>query len=97
MGFSETGRNCRCRCLNNTYFSSAYSAQDQDPTIQKFIKDYKAKYNAEPDSFAIHAYDCVLVAAEAIKRAGTTDGTKIAEEIAKMKDFPHCYRQIHRR
>ena len=29
-----------------------------------------------------------VVAAEAIKRAGTTDGTKIAEESLKMKDFP---------
>ena len=73
--------------LNNTYFSSAYSAQDQDPHVQQFIKDYKAKYNAEPDTFAIHSYDAGLVVAEAIKRAGGTDGTKIADEMAKMKDF----------
>ena len=73
--------------LNNTYFSSAYSAQDKDPHVQKFIKDYKAKFNAEPDTFAIHGYDAALVVAEAIKRAGGVDGTKIAGEIAKMKDF----------
>lgn len=73
--------------LNGTYFSSAYSAQDQDPNVQKFIKDYKAKYNAEPDTFAIHGYDGAMAVMEAIKRAGSTDGTKIAEELAKMKDF----------
>ena len=74
--------------LNNTYFCSAYSAQDKDPKIQEFIKNYKAKFNAEPDNFSIHGYDAALVVLEAIKRAGSTDGVKIAEAIAKMKDFP---------
>ena len=74
--------------LNNTYFCSAYSAQDKEPGVQNFIKDYKAKYNAEPDNFGIHGYDAALVVIEAIKRAGSTDGTKIAQELAKIKDFP---------
>jgi len=73
--------------LNNTYFCNAYSAQDKDPNVQNFIKAYKAKFNSEPDNFSIHGYDGALVVVEAIKRAGSTDGTKIAEEIAKMKDF----------
>ena len=73
--------------LNNTYFCNAYSAQDKDPNVQNFIKAYKAKFNAEPDNFSIHGYDGALVVIEAIKRAGSTDGTKIADEIAKMKDF----------
>ena len=74
--------------LNNTYFCSAYSAQDKEPAVQNFIKDYKAKYNTEPDNFSIHGYDAALVVIEAIKRAGSTDGTKIAQELAKIKDFP---------
>ncbi len=74
--------------LNNTYFCSAYSAQDKDPNVQNFIKAYKEKYKSEPDNFSIHGYDAALVVIEAIKRAGSTDGTKIAGEIAKMKDFP---------
>jgi len=73
--------------LNNTYFCNAYSAQDKDPNVQNFIKAYKAKFNSEPDNFSIHGYDGALVVVEAIKRAGSTDGTKIAEEISKMKDF----------
>ena len=73
--------------LNGTYFTSAYSAQDQDPHVQQFIKDYKAKFNEEPDTFAIHAYDGTLAVAEALKQAGATDGTKIAEALAKIKDL----------
>ena len=73
--------------LNGTYFTSAYSAQDKDPHVQQFIKDYKAKFNEEPDTFAIHAYDGTLAVAEAIKQAGTTDGTKIADALSKIKDL----------
>ncbi|MDD4321177.1 MAG: ABC transporter substrate-binding protein [Acidaminococcaceae bacterium] len=74
--------------LNNTYFCSAYSAQDKEPGVQNFIKAYKAKYNAEPDNFSIHGYDAALVVIEAIKRAGSTDGVKIAQELSRIKDFP---------
>lgn len=73
--------------LNGTYFTSAYSAQDKDPHVQQFIKDYKAKFNEEPDTFAIHAYDGTLAVAEAIKQAGGTDGTKIADALSKIKDL----------
>ena len=73
--------------LNGTYYSSFYSSQDTDPHVQQFIKDYRKKYNAEPDGFAINGYNCILVAAEAIKQAGSTDGTKIAKALEGLKDF----------
>ena len=44
-------------------------------------------FNAEPDNFAIHGYDAAIIVFEAIKRAGTTDGTKVAAEMAKTKDL----------
>lgn len=73
--------------LNNCYFSGSFSAQDKEPSVQNFIKAYKAKYNAEPDTFAIHGYDAALVVFEALKRANSNDGTKIAAEMAKIKDL----------
>ena len=73
--------------LNNTYFSSAYSAQDKEPSVQKFIAGYKAMYNKEPDVFCMQGYNAGLILADAIKRAGTTDGTKLAATIAATKDL----------
>lgn len=73
--------------LNNTYFSSAYSAQDKEPSVQKFIAGYKAMYNKEPDVFCMQGYNAGLILADAIKRAGTTDGTKLAAAIAGTKDL----------
>ena len=74
--------------LNKTYYSSAYSADDTDPSTQKFIKAYKEKYQKDPDFFSMMGYNTVLILADAYKRAGTEDGVKIAEAMAKTKDLP---------
>ena len=70
--------------LNNTYFSSAFSVQDQTESVQKFIADYK-----DPDIFCMQGYNAGLVLADALKRAGDgADGTKLAAAIAATKDLP---------
>lgn len=75
--------------LNNTYFSSAFSVQDQTESVQKFIADYKAMYHKDPDIFCMQGYNAGLVLADALKRAGDgADGTKLAAAIAATKDLP---------
>lgn len=75
--------------LNNTYFSSAFSVQDQTESVQKFIADYKAMYQKDPDIFCMQGYNAGLVLADALKRAGDgADGTKLAVAIAATKDLP---------
>ena len=75
--------------LNNTYFSSAFSVQDQTESVQKFIADYKAMYQKDADIFCMQGYNAGLVLADALKRAGDgADGTKLAAAIAATKDLP---------
>lgn len=75
--------------LNSTYFSSAFSVQDQTESVQKFIADYKAMYQKDPDIFCMQGYNAGLVLADALKRAGDgADGTKLAAAIAATKDLP---------
>ena len=75
--------------LNNTYFSSAFSVEDQTESVQKFIADYKAMYQKDPDIFCMQGYNAGLVLADALKRAGDgADGTKLAAAIAATKDLP---------
>ncbi len=73
--------------LKDTYYISAFSAQDTDPSVQNFIKAFKAKYNKEPDIFSMEGYNGGLILADALKRAGSTDGTKIAKAIEETKDL----------
>ena len=67
--------------------TNAYTAEDKDPVVQKFVKAYQGKFNKVPDVFAMQGYNAGLILFNAIKTAKTTDGTKLAEAIAKTKDL----------
>lgn len=53
-----------------------------------WIAKYRAKFNAEPGPYSTQSYDAVRVAAEAIKKAGSTDGKKVVAALEGLKDFP---------
>ncbi|MCX6028561.1 MAG: ABC transporter substrate-binding protein [Chloroflexi bacterium] len=61
----------------------------EDPAIQGFIKDYRAKYSNQDPVLPnpLMAYDAMLWVADAIKRAGSTDGTKIRDAMEQTKDL----------
>ena len=74
--------------LNGSYFTNHYSPYDTDPKVQKFVNDYKARYNTLPDALAATAYDAALIMFDAIKRAPSLDGAAIRDALAATKDFP---------
>ena len=74
--------------LNGDFISNHYSVEDPSPAIQKFVGDFKSRYNIAPDALAALGYDAMRVLADAIKRAGTTEGAKLRDAIAATKDFP---------
>jgi branched-chain amino acid transport system substrate-binding protein len=75
--------------LEGTYYSTHFSAENTDPLVQKFVAAYKAKYNGEsPDAMAALGYDSAMVLADAIKRAGSTEGPKLRDALAATRDFP---------
>lgn len=57
-----------------------------EPQLKEVYDAYKAKYSEEPLNKVFLGYDTMLVIAEAIKKAGSTDSTKIAEAAATLKD-----------
>jgi branched-chain amino acid transport system substrate-binding protein len=69
--------------LRNTFYSTHFSPVKQTPEVQKFVKAYQAKFNGEtPDAMAALGYDSALVLADALKRAGTTEGSKLRDALA---------------
>jgi branched-chain amino acid transport system substrate-binding protein len=74
--------------LNGCFFSNHYSPYDTDPKVQKFVNDYKARYNTLPDALAATAYDAAKIMFDAIKRAPSLDGPAIRDALAATKDFP---------
>ena len=73
--------------LNNVYYSNHYSSLDQDPVVQKFITDFKAKYNKEPDAFNALGYDLAKFIADGIKRASKLDGESVKNALADTSNF----------
>jgi branched-chain amino acid transport system substrate-binding protein len=74
--------------LEGDYFSTHYSPQDTSPAVQNFVKEFTAKYGETPDAMAALGYDSAMLLADAIKRAGATDGPKIRDALAATKNFP---------
>lgn len=55
--------------LEGAYFCSGYSTQDTSEAVQTFLKNYKAKYNNEPNMFAAQAYDAAAILCAALAKA----------------------------
>jgi branched-chain amino acid transport system substrate-binding protein len=76
------------KALENTFYSTHFSPENQDPVAQKFVKAYQAKFGQTPDAMAALGYDSAVVLFDAIKRAGTTEPAKLRDAIAATRDFP---------
>ena len=75
------------QALQGTYYSTHFSPDNTDPLAQKFVAAFRAKFGETPDAMAALGYDSALVLADAIRRAGTTDGAKVRDALAATKDF----------
>lgn len=73
--------------LNNTYFTNFYSVEDKNPVSNAFIEAYKKEYGQLPDSMAAMGYDAANLLVDAIKRANSTESSKIREALAATKNF----------
>lgn len=73
--------------VDGAYFVNI--AAIEDPAIQDFIKAYTEKYKADPVlPNPLMAYDAAIWIADALKRAGSTDGAKLKEALETTKDLP---------
>lgn len=57
------------------------------PDGQSWVAKYKKKFGSEPGPYSTQSYDAVRVAAEAVRKAGSTDGKDLAEALARIDGF----------
>jgi branched-chain amino acid transport system substrate-binding protein len=71
--------------LDGIYFLDCF---DQDkPETKAFIERFKAARKAEPFSLTAFGYNALVLAVDAVKRAGSADREKIREALASTHDF----------
>ncbi|MGI6263643.1 MAG: ABC transporter substrate-binding protein [Succiniclasticum sp.] len=73
--------------LNNCYFSSLYSPEDDSALNKEFVAAYQKEYKAKPDVFAALAYDSLLLYAKAMEAAKSEEPEKIAKALEGLKGF----------
>lgn len=74
--------------VEGTYFSTHYTPDAGGDKGKIFVEAYKKRYNGKlPDAMAALGYDSAMILADAIKRAGSTEGQKIRDALATTKDY----------
>ncbi len=66
-------------------YTTHWSKDVDTPKSREFVERYRKKY--EINDFAANVYDAVMLLADAIRRAGSLDRTKIRDALAKTRDF----------
>ncbi|MBF1164850.1 ABC transporter substrate-binding protein [Dechloromonas agitata] len=59
----------------------------QKPIVTAYDKAYKAAYKTDVSTFGGYAYDGLMLAVDAIKRAGSTDKAKVRDALEATKGF----------
>lgn len=60
----------------------------QKKVVEAYKSEYESKFNEPVSGFGGYAYDAVILAAEAIKIAGSTDRKAVRDALETIKDFP---------
>jgi branched-chain amino acid transport system substrate-binding protein len=69
------------------FFSNHYAADSDSPRVQAFVKSYRDKHGESPDAMAALGYDAAGILADALARAGDTQGDKLRAALAATRDY----------
>lgn len=70
---------------NGIVGASRFVATIQTPAAQKFVADYRSRYNGDPEKYAQAGYDCAYMVSMAIEKADSLDTDKIRENLAAIQ------------
>jgi branched-chain amino acid transport system substrate-binding protein len=68
------------------YPATVFDPESEDPPVARFVRDFRARYGSDPDLYAAHGYDAVMVVAAALQKGGLVP-EQIARELLAIQDF----------
>lgn len=74
--------------VEGLYTATGFFTEDTDPAVQAYVDEFTARYGSQPNFHAALAYDAMMLLADAIERAGSTDSAAIRDALAETSDFP---------
>jgi branched-chain amino acid transport system substrate-binding protein len=63
---------------------------DSDPqklVVAHYTREYQARFKSDVSTFGGHAYDGLMLAVEAIRKAGSTDKAKVRDALENLKGY----------
>ena len=63
------------------------ASDPQKPVVQAYTKAFQEKWKTDVSAFGGHAYDGIMMMADAMKRANSTDKTKVRDALEATKGF----------
>ncbi len=73
--------------LDNSFITNHFSINSPSEKAQKFAASYKKLFGLDADAFASLAYDSVLMIADSVKRANSTEPEKLRNALSTIKDL----------
>jgi branched-chain amino acid transport system substrate-binding protein len=74
--------------VEGLYTATGFFALDPDDAVREYVAAFEAAYGATPNFHAALAYDAMMLLADAIERAGSTDSEAIRDALAATENFP---------
>jgi branched-chain amino acid transport system substrate-binding protein len=75
------------KSADGSYYANHFSPDDTDPRVQRFVTDYRQRYQSLPDALAALWYDGIKLMADSIQRAGSDAPAKIRDALAQTRGF----------
>ena len=70
------------------YLSTHFSPESKAPVVVAFNERYQKRWGISANALSVLGYDATMLAIDAIRRAGSTDGAKIRDALAATQDYP---------
>jgi branched-chain amino acid transport system substrate-binding protein len=70
------------------YISTHYSPESKSPAVVAFNERFQKRWGVASNALSVLGYDSAMLAIDAIRRAGSTDGAKIRDALALTTNYP---------
>lgn len=67
---------------------TTYSPYDSSPELARFMEKYQAKYQEQPDVWAIQGYESLQLIAHALEETGSCSPAVLADYLRQMEPWP---------
>ena len=69
------------------YLSTHYSPESRSPAVVAFQERFQKRWGISSNALSVLGYDSTMLAIDALRRAGSTDGTKVRDALAATKNY----------